>query len=379
MENKKGTDKRSSRSSVSLADDHELFPDAKTLLISVKRTRRFLERTARELLAGGTKYIILSGLGDALPLCVQLQASLESKNAAVTVKIETSYSYFKTNFGFTPGLKIYMEKHADFKGSRISPGYVSFHEKTESGPTPLYDERAEEYTCSLNAGDNGLYIGGEGINRAFADLLTSTNHSVDKYEALFKELLEKAVKENGEKTDEEVKATIFDNVDKQYHDVKFALCRIRNSLKKGNDYTVGSVFIVIFKKGFPFKNDRNMGMVYIVGPKGKNFGSAEEFLEAVEDTAENLMTALCDYNGHVKREAVRKNYKMNICRICLFSGGIFRHPNANKFSVAKAILSGLAKGYRHGASPRLNFAYDEDAFKEAWIETTGLQVYNRDE
>lgn len=379
MDNKKAAEKHSVRSSNSIADENELFPDAKTLLISVKRTRRFLERTARELLAGGTRYIILSGLGDALPLCVQLQASLESKNAAVTVKIETSYSYFKTNYGFTPGLKIYMEKHADFKGSRISPGYVSFHEKLESGPTPLYDEHTEEYTCSLNAGDNGLYVGGDGINRAFSEMLTAGGHSVDKYEALFKELLAKAVKENGEKSDEEVKATVFENVEKQYPDVKFALCRIRNSLKKGNDFTVGSVFVVIFKKGFPYKNERNMGMVYVVGPKGKNFGSAEGFLEAVEDTAENLMTALCDYNGHVKRETVRRNYRMNICRICLFSGGIFKHPNANKFSVAKAILGGLARGYRHGASPRLNFAYDEDAFKEAWIQTTGLQVYAREE
>lgn len=379
MESKKTTEKRSAQSSNSAADENELYPDAKTLLVSVKRTRRFLERTARELLAGGTRYIILSGLGDALPLCVELQASLESRNAAVTVKIETSYNYFKTNYGFTPGLKIYMEKHADFKGSRISPGYVSFHEKSDSGPTPLYDEHAEEYTCSLNAGDNGLYVGGEGINRAFSEMLSSNSHTVDKYEALFKELLEKAIKENEDKVDEDIKATVYENVEKQYPDVKFALCRIRNSLKKGTDFTVGSVFVVIFKKRFPFKNDRNMGMVYVVGPKGKNFGSGESFLAAVEDTAENLMTALCDYNGYVKRETVRKNHRMNICRICLFSGGIFKPPNVKKFSVAKAILNGLAKGYRHGASPRLNFAYDEDAFKEAWIETTGLPVYSREE
>ncbi|KNG78877.1 hypothetical protein PFMG_05017 [Plasmodium falciparum IGH-CR14] len=165
--------------------DENEFPNSKVLLVSVKRTRRFLERTARELLAGGTRYIILSGLGDALPLCVQLQSSLQSKNAANVVKIETSYSYFNSNYSYTPGLKIYMEKHPEFKGSRISPGYVSFHEKTDSF-TPIYDENPNEYICSLNAGDNNLYVGGEGINGAFSELLSSHNQEVDKYESLFK-------------------------------------------------------------------------------------------------------------------------------------------------------------------------------------------------
>ncbi|SBS96091.1 DNA/RNA-binding protein Alba 4, putative (ALBA4) [Plasmodium ovale curtisi] len=357
--------------------DENEFPNSKVLLVSVKRTRRFLERTARELLAGGTRYIILSGLGDALPLCVQLQSSLQSKNAAVVVKIETSYSYFNSNYSYTPGLKIYMEKHPDFKGSRISPGYVSFHEKTEDF-TPIYDESPNEYMCAVNAGDNNLYVGGEGINGAFAELLSSHGQEVDRYESLFKELLNKAVKENSEKPEEEVKSVLYDNVDKKYGDVKLALCRIRNSLKKGNDYTTGSVFIVTFKKNYPHKKEKNMGMVYVVGPKGKNFNTVEDFLEAVHDTAENLMTALCDYNGLVKREEI-KHVRMNTCRICLFSGSLYKHPNASKLDVAKSILNGLAVGYRHGPSPRLNFTYDENVFKDAWVETTGLQVFNHND
>lgn len=364
-------------------EESEPFPDAKTLLVSIKRTRRFLERTARELLAGGTRYIILSGLGDALPLCVQLQAALESKNAATTVKIETSYSHFKANYAFTPGIKIYMEKHPDFKGSRISPGYVSFIEKDDEncsgGFSAIYDENPTEYFCSLNAGDASLYVGGEGINRAFAEMLSSSGQTVDKYESLFKELLTKAVKENGEKTDDEVKASFMENIEKAYPDVKLALCRIRTNMKKGNDYSTGAVFIVTFKKHFPHKKEKNMGMVYVVGPRGKSYSSASAFLEAVQETAENVMTALCDYNGFVKREEVRQHYRMNVCRICLFSGGIYKHSGVSKLDLAKAILNGLAKGYRHGPSPRLNFAYDEDAFKEAWIKTTGLQVYTRSE
>ncbi|SBT79949.1 DNA/RNA-binding protein Alba 4, putative [Plasmodium malariae] len=349
--------------------DENEYPNSKVLLVSVKRTRRFLERTARELLAGGTRYIILSGLGDALPLCVQLQSSLQSKNAAVVVKIETSYSYFNSNYSYTPGLKIYMEKHPDFKGSRISPGYVSFHEKTDNF-TPIFDENPNEYICSVNAGDNNLYVGGEGINGSFSELLSAQSQEVDKYEALFKD--------NGEKPDEEVKSVLYANVEKNYPDVKLALCRIRNSLKKGSDYTTGSVFIVTFKKNFPHKKEKNMGMVYVVGPKGKNFSSSDEFLEAVHETAENLMTALCDYNGLVKREEI-KHVRMNTCRICLFSGGIFKHSNVSKLDVAKAILNGLAIGYRHGPSPRLNFTYDDNVFKDAWVETTGLQVFNHND
>ncbi|SCM13237.1 DNA/RNA-binding protein Alba 4, putative [Plasmodium chabaudi adami] len=357
--------------------DETEFPNSKVLLVSVKRTRRFLERTARELLAGGTRYIILSGLGDALPLCVQLQASLQSKNAATVVKIETSYSYFNTNYSYTPGLKIYMEKHPDFKGSRISPGYVSFCDKPDKF-TPIFDESPGEYMCSVNAGDNNLHVGGEGINGAFSELLSSHGHEVDNYESLFKDLLSKAVKENTDKPDDEVKSVLYESVEKKYPDVKLALCRVRNSLKKGSDYTTGSVFIVTFKKKFPHKKEKNMGMVYVVGPKGKNFSSVEDFLDAVHETAENLMTALCDYNGLVKREEI-KHVRMNTCRICLFSGQAFKHSNASKLDVAKYILNGLAVGYRHGPSPRLNFAYDENVFKDAWIETTGLQVFNHNE
>lgn len=357
-------------------EENEQFPNSKTLLISVKRTRRFLERTARELLAGGTKYIILSGLGDALPLCVQLQSSLQSKNAATTVKIETSYSYFKANYSFTPGLKIYMERHPDFKGSRISPGYVSFLEKPESGFSPLFDEHPNEYICSVNAGDPNLHVGGEGINKAFAELLTSLGHPLDRYEVLFKELLAKAVKDNGEKKDDEVKSTLFEGVEKQFPDIKLALCRVRTGLKKGHDYTTGAVFVVTFRKTHPFKKEKNMGMVYVVPPKGRNYSSASEFLQAVKDTAENLMTALCDYNGFVKREEIRQHYRMNTCRVCLFSGGSFKHSGCSKLDVAKSILNGLADGYRHGPSPRLNFAYDDNCFKDAWVETTGLQVHS---
>lgn len=358
------------------SDNESEFPNSKVLLISVKRTRRFLERTARELLAGGTKYIILSGLGDALPLCVQLQSSLQSKNAAFVVKIETSYSYFNMYGSYTPGLKIYMEKHPDFKGSRISPGYVSFQESTDTF-TPIFDENPTEYICSLNAGDSKLYVGGKGINGAFSELLAAEGHDVDKFEVLFKELLAKAAKENEDKADEDVKSVLYESVTKKFPDVKLALCRIRNKLKKGGDNTIGSVFITTFKKKFPHKKEKNMGMVYVVGPKGNNYDTVDDFLEAVHDTAENLMTALCDYNGLVKREEI-KHVRMSTCRICLFSGSSYKHPEASKLDVAKAILNGLAVGYRHGPSPRLNFTYDENVFKDAWVETTGLQVFVHD-
>lgn len=361
------------KSSISFQSE---YPDAKTLLISTKRPRRFLERTARELLAGGTDIIILSALGDAIPLCVQLQIALEEKKAAVTIKLETTYNPYSINgaVGYTPGLRVYMKKHVDFKGSRISPGYVSFCElSADSSYTSCYDLDSKDGFASVNAGDHDLYVGGKGINLAFAEVLGKAKQEVDKYAELHKNLLARALQENKDNSDNEIRSILMDDPTDTHPDIKIALCRTSPEMRKIDPSgKTGSVFISAFKHKMPHDSQSNMAMVYVVGPKGTDFKRKKDFLDAVHATAVNLMTALCDFNGFVRREEQKSYSKISLCRVCLFSGGAYRFANTSKVEVAEAILSGLNEAYRHGPAPRLNFAYDEDVFRKVWTETTGL-------
>eukprot|EP00921_Rhytidocystis_pertsovi_P005107 GHVQ01008828.1.p1 GENE.GHVQ01008828.1~~GHVQ01008828.1.p1 ORF type:complete len:444 (-),score=71.34 GHVQ01008828.1:363-1694(-) len=362
---------------------HPDFPDAKTLLISSKRPRSFLERTARELLAGGTETIILSALGDAIPLCVLLQSSLEEKKAARVVKIETTYNPYNgsvSHLTYTAGLRVYMKKHAEFKGSRISPGYVTFAEAPSGvgGHTPIYEIEAKDRTGSVNAGDVNLYVGGGSSNLAFAEVLSLAGQEVDKYEALHKALLAKAWEDNEDKeSDTDVRSVQLQKLEDYTSDLKLATCRPCKALKGKDELgATGSVYVSVFKDDkCPHDKKDNMSMVFVVGPRGEDFPTVEEFLSAVKATAVNLMTALCDYNGIARRQGQQKGaQRMIVCRISLFSGGAYRHKDATKAAVGKAILGGLEDGYRHGPAPRLCFAYDEDVFRLMWTETTGLEV-----
>eukprot|EP00922_Rhytidocystis_sp_ex-Travisia-forbesii_P035592 GHVS01052826.1.p1 GENE.GHVS01052826.1~~GHVS01052826.1.p1 ORF type:complete len:471 (+),score=129.48 GHVS01052826.1:87-1415(+) len=375
---------------------HPDYPDAKVLLISSKRPRSFFERTVRELLAGGTDVVVLSALGDAIPLCVLLQTSLEEKNAASLVKIETTYNPYNNRNGSysasppTAGLRIYMKKHEQFKGSRISPGYVTFVEGGATtaaaaagggAHTPVYDAEPKERCGAVNCGDPGLYVGGAGINKAFAEVLSQAGQSVEQYENVHKTLLDKATEENKEKTlDSDVRACTLmeDELSPHHTDLKMAMCRPCKLLEGCKTPTTGCVFLSVFKDDkVPCNQEKNQCMVYVVGPKGTDFETKENFIDAVKHTAVNLMTMLCDYNGVSRRHGAAKGLqKLNNCRIALFSGGAFLHEGATKLDVAKAILSGLEEGYRHGPAPRLNFVYDEDVFKQGWTEITGLDVYD---
>lgn len=375
----KGVGRMSESKRVSSESLHPDFPNAKLLLISCKRPKSFFERTVRELLAGGTDVVVLSALGDAIPMCVQLQSTLEEKKAAVQVKIETTYSPFgqKTTGPPTAGLRIYMKKHSDFKGSRISPGYVSFEE--EKGMfTPVYDEDPKERCGSVNAGDHQLHVGGSGCNKAFHEVLTAAGQNVENYQALQKALLKKSITDNEEKeSDVDVRAVQLENLEEHTSDLKFALCRNCKALQSRDaDGATGSVYLSVFKDSKnPKGKEKNIAMVYVVGPKGTDLPDRDLFLDAVKRTAVNIMTVLCDYNGAVRRQGSQKVVqRMNVCRISMFSGGVFKHSEVSKKEVAKAIISGLEEGYRHGPAPRLNFAFDDDAFKQVWIESTGLDI-----
>ncbi|PHJ16356.1 dna rna-binding protein alba [Cystoisospora suis] len=285
---------------------HPEFPTARTLLISYRRSRAFLERTARELLAGGTEYIMLSALGDAIPLAVQLQHALESKNAATTVRIETvlvqsppKHHVGGGGGGVSPGLHIVVQKHPQFRGSRISPGTTDL--------------------C-LSSG-----------RKEIASLLEAEGFSITTAKEVHTSLLSKALEENHGKDDADVKAAMI-REPPNFPNVKLAVCRPCMAL--GNVHStraVGAVFVTCFKDKFPHGEPKNAAMVYVVAPELAHFGG--------------------DVNAYMDAEELNR---------------------VTKPQIASAILRGLEKGYRHGPGPRLSFEYDEDVFRNAWIEMTGL-------
>lgn len=381
---------------------HPDYPNAKALLVSSKRPRTFLERTAKELLAGGVNTIILSALGDAIPLTVHLQAALEEKKTAFCVKIETTYTSITSGSSrsrYTPGIRIFMKKHPEFKGARISPGYISFcnlYDKKNNTEKfiPCYDSvvtknrndvRSDEEKhffkegyASVNAGNMELNFEGEDdLNIAFAKVLKNSDITVDAFQALHESMLSRGKEENFNKLEKNIRSVLIDKPFDKHPDIKIALCRLSDNTLRAIDESgkMGSIFISVFKDKFPYNCLTNVAMVYVVQPEGNKFKQKEEFLEAVHATAGNMMTALCDYNGFVRREDGKTYPRISVCRVCLFSAGKYAFENTTKIEVAKALLSGLDEAYRHGPAPRLNFADDEDVFKSAWSEITGMKIF----
>jgi len=60
--------------------------------------------------------------------------------------------------------------------------------------------------------------------------------------------------------------------------------------------------------------------------------------------------------------------RMELLRICLLSGGVYKHPAASKVEVASALIKGLISGSGGPLMPVLDFAFDDDCFLQAWKE-----------
>ncbi|CEL95698.1 unnamed protein product [Vitrella brassicaformis CCMP3155] len=350
--------------------------------LSLARPLGFYERTAYERFATGTEVIVVTALGNAISLAIQLADVLEEKQYCKKSKVMTSFEGGEHPRGPrhpTAGITIHLERNPTFKGSKIPQGMVGFHKpEGEAKFTPIYDDKPMQTFASVNAGDYELFVGGSALNAAFKTTLEAAEQNIDRYAPLHKSLVEKALKENPNATKgEDIRLVEAVNLSEHHPDLHASFCRICFDLKdKGPEgcKAVGAVFLDIFREDKrPKGAKKNIGMIYVVGPKGKDFGSKEEFLGAVSKTANNLMTALVDYNGLVKRTR-RDNRdldRLDVARIALFSGGVYKHEDATKMEVAEKIIEGITTGYRYRLAPRVTFAFDDNVFQEAWKQMTG--------
>ena len=80
------------------------------------------------------------------------------------------------------------------------------------------------------------------------------------------------------------------------------------------------------------------------------------------------------YNGHYTEDKPR----LDIIRIALVSGGIYKHPDCSKEQIARAMMEGLFlnPSAQFNFSPICDFAYDEDVFQTFEIMRRQMSPHN---
>jgi hypothetical protein len=272
--------------------------------------------------------------------------------------------------------------------------------------TPVYEKSGHIYKDaegnpstfmgSLNAGDEQLYVGGGAINKAFNMAIRKDNYDTtlfdlstnihlscymdcynikeeedlvpDKYSRT--KYLNKINNEyfNSKKAgtlhhfDEFKKGGKFEN-NPYFADMYLYISESRLTDFLSDNLYPGDIFIDILKTK-PYNNETNKAMIYCVGPKGRR-STADNFKEAVYVVGKNIATAIYHYNNKIDTE------KIDYVRICLISGGGFKHDSVSHIEVAECIIKGIHEAHKANINSQTenvvyNFAYDNDVFRQAF-------------
>eukprot|EP00929_Paragymnodinium_shiwhaense_P113062 TRINITY_DN81328_c0_g1_i1.p1 TRINITY_DN81328_c0_g1~~TRINITY_DN81328_c0_g1_i1.p1 ORF type:complete len:305 (+),score=29.38 TRINITY_DN81328_c0_g1_i1:102-917(+) len=243
--------------------------------------------------------------------------------------------------------------------------------------TPLYNEAPTCNTASTNAGDWNLYVGGGAINKAFQQILGIKSKN-NGYQELHRHMLKKAWASPGTLC----VTTAGDAELSRKPGVLVCCSRISGASGASGD-AVGVAYVDIFASECRPLNDKNIGMLYVVGPKGKGapgghgptIEGRDAFLSAVQDMAENAVAAVLEYNSLASATPDSGFPPLEELQFCLVSGGVYRHPETTKRDVARATVLGMLAGAeQHKAQAEqlqpvtIRFAYDEGVFEEAVAE-----------
>jgi hypothetical protein len=253
------------------------------------------------------------------------------------------------------------------------------------------EDKPATFMASLNAGDEQLYVGGGAINKAFNMAIRTDKYDRELYELSTKMHLSCYMDCYNVKEEEDLIPDIYSRtkylniVNNEYSNSKAETLHHFDVCKKGgkfennpyfkdmylyisesrlcdflsNSLYAGDVFIDILKNA-PYNNGANKAMIYCVGPKGiKN--TADNFKNAVYIVGKNIANAIYHYNNKIDTE------KIDYVRICLISGGSFKHKNVSHIEVAECLIKGIHEVNVNRQVKNLvyNFAYDNDAFRRA--------------
>lgn len=284
------------------------------------------------------------------------------------------------------------------------PFKYTFEEKV-SYFTPVYEKSGHIYKNaedkpatfmgSLNAGDEQLYIGGGAINKAFNTAIRADDYDTTLYDLSVKMHLScymdcyNVEEEEGLTPDIYSRTNYLKKINDAYLNTnKAGTLHNYNAFKKGgkfedNPYLAdmylyvserrltdflsnglypGDIFIDILKKT-PYNNEANKAMIYCVGPKGLR--EKEDFKDAMYIVGKNIANAIYLYNININTADTEK---IDYFRICLISGGCFKHEGVSHIEVAESIIKGIheVNVMKKITNVVYNFAYDNDAFRLAY-------------
>lgn len=272
--------------------------------------------------------------------------------------------------------------------------FTAVYEK--SGYTyPNIENKPATFMASLNAGDEQLYVGGGAINKSFNIALTTDNNDTsindvstastamhllcymdcynlqedegiipDKNSRInyLKKVNAKYLNANKAGTlhhfDEFKAGGKFAN-NTYFKDMYLYISESRLENFVSNSLYPGDVFIDILKTS-PYNNEANKAMLYCVGPRGES--TADDFKNAVYIVGKNIANAIYHYNNKKDTESI------DYVRICLISGGGFKHEDVSRIEVAECLIKGInnVNVNRQAKNIVYNFAFDNDAFKQAF-------------
>ena len=268
--------------------------------------------------------------------------------------------------------------------------------------TPVYEQsryiyknsedKPATFMASLNAGDERLYVGGGAINKAFNIAIRTDTCETELYELSTTMHLScymdcYNVEEEEDLIPDTYSITKYLNiVNNEYLISKAGTLHHFDAFKKGgkfennpyfkdmylyisesricdflnNSLYPGDIFIDILKNN-PYYNGANKAMIYCVGPKGER-STSDNFKNAVYIVGKNIANAIFYYNNKIDTE------KIDYVRICLISGGSFKHDNVSHIEVAECIIKGIheVNVNRQVKNIVYNFAYDNDVFRQAF-------------
>lgn len=250
--------------------------------------------------------------------------------------------------------------------------------------SPLYLTDPSRFSASTNAGDYRLYVGGGAINAAFLALLKQEQglecgKRSEDYIKLHGSLL-RASRATG------TLVSAADLPDGKLFLDKLGLAgsfgQVGPELEgdcEGFEGCNGSVFIDVFEARVRPLHDKNVAMLYVVGPKGKGCRGPKgkdsgplldkkQFVTVVEGLGLRALEAVAKYNCDWAASSMADHVSLpNIeeIRWCLVSGGVYRHPDVSKVEVAKATLDGMTSA-ASASGLRVTFTYDENCFVRAF-------------
>ncbi|PFH33870.1 hypothetical protein BESB_080860 [Besnoitia besnoiti] len=229
-----------------------------------------------------------------------------------------------------------------------------------SGLTPLYDPRPSKRIATVDAGHNDLWIGGGGVNGAFAAMLRNRgaennlelNASTIREDSakVQRELLERAVANPGTLVHMHTGKTspLFQD---SFAYVRFAPGVAWQESETGKN--VGVAFLHLLKPSVtPYGAAENNVMLYTVAPRGS--ANDEDYASAYVATIDHLYGAVTMFNKTPLGQANR----IAGIRLPVLGGGIFRGARSLD-SLGELNAAGAGEAAAHyGASLELQYMYD---------------------